>query len=76
MFTHEWRGGQGCGGRCKGFARRLAGAGGGGYGVDTASPRNLPSVRALESAGLQTVLIKEKYGGKLRCIMLKRLSSC
>ena len=27
--------------------------------------------RALESAGLVTMLVKEKYGGKLRCIMLR-----
>lgn len=37
----------------------------------TVSPKNIPSRKALESAGLSCVLQKEKYGGKLRCIMMK-----
>lgn len=39
----------------------------------TVSPHNLPSLKAVEFAGLSSVLEKEKYGGKLRCIMLKKL---
>ena len=41
--------------------------------LSTVHPDNLPSKRALESAGLVTMVVKEKYGGKLRCIMLRRV---
>ena len=39
--------------------------------IATVSPKNIPSRKALESAGLRCMLQKEKYGGKLRCIMMK-----
>lgn len=41
--------------------------------MSTVHPDNLPSRRALESAGLVSMMEKEKYGGKLRCIMLRRV---
>lgn len=43
------------------------------YVCSTVSPRNTPSLKALQSAGLECMMEKEKYGGKLRCIMLKKI---
>ena len=76
MASPDWRGWHMHSRMCQRCVQLLSQDGRTRYVLATASPRNLPSVRALESAGLQTVLIKEKYGGKLRCIMLKCLSSC
>ena len=44
------------------------------YVMSTVAPHNLPSRRALEHAGLHSAMEKEKYGGKLRCIMLLELA--
>ncbi len=41
--------------------------------MSTVSPQNIPSLKALQSAGLQPVIEKEKYGGKLRYIMLRKV---
>ena len=73
MASPDWRGWHMHSRMCQRCVRLLSQDGRTHYVLATASPRNLPSVRALESAGLQTVVIKEKYGGKLRCIMLKCL---
>lgn len=40
--------------------------------MGTVSPSNIPSKKALEFAGLSVVLTKEKYGGKMRHIMLRK----
>ena len=41
--------------------------------LSTVSPRNLPSLKALQSAGLQPLVEKEKYGGKLRYVMFRAI---
>lgn len=38
----------------------------------TVSPLNLPSLKALLHAGMEIAMVKEKYGGLLRYIMLKK----
>ena len=40
----------------------------------TVSPKNIPSKKAVEFAGLEVVLTKEKYGGHMRHILLKKKS--
>ena len=42
------------------------------YVMATVSPKNIPSKKAVEYAGLQVVMTKEKYGGHLRHILLKK----
>lgn len=37
--------------------------------LGTVQPDNLPSRRNFEKCGFQCLMIKEKYGGRLRCIM-------
>lgn len=58
---------------CALCVERLQGDGRTRYVMSTVAPHNLPSRRALEHAGLSSVMEKEKYGGKLRCIMLREL---
>ena len=41
--------------------------------LSTVSPRNLPSLKALQSAGLQPLVEKEKYGGKLLYVMFRAI---
>lgn len=58
---------------CALCVKQLQGDGRTRYVMSTVAPHNLPSRRALEHAGLRSVMEKEKYGGKLRCIMLRKL---
>lgn len=39
------------------------------YLLGTVQPDNLPSRRNFEKCGFSCLMIKEKYGGKLRCVM-------
>ena len=43
------------------------------YSFATVSPKNLASLKSLERNGYQVMVIKEKYEGFLRCIMMKKL---
>ncbi len=43
------------------------------YLIATVSPYNPPSYTSTEKAGYENVLTKEKYGGKLRRIYLKKI---
>lgn len=41
------------------------------YVMATVSPRNIPSVRSFQKNGFETIITKDKYGGKIRSIILK-----
>lgn len=43
------------------------------YSFATVAPKNTASLKSLESAGYVTMVTKEKYGGVLRCVMMKKL---
>lgn len=43
------------------------------YAFATVAPANTASLKSLMRNGYQTMVTKEKYGGVLRCIMMKRL---
>ena len=43
------------------------------YSFATVSPENLASLKSLERNGYQVMVTKEKYGGLIRCVMMKIL---
>lgn len=44
------------------------------YSFATVAPENLASLKSLERNGYQVMIIKEKYGGLMRCVMMKELT--
>ena len=45
------------------------------YSFATVAPENLASLKSLERNGYQVMVTKEKYGGFMRCVMMKMLNS-
>lgn len=45
------------------------------YSFATVAPQNLASLKSLERSGYRVMMTKEKYGGRMRCIMMKELPS-
>ena len=43
------------------------------YSFATVAPENLASLKSLEKNGYQVLIVKEKYGGVMRCVMMKNL---
>lgn len=43
------------------------------YVMATVSPDNIPSLKSFEKAGFKIILTKEKYGGKLRHILMREI---
>lgn len=43
------------------------------YAMATVSPDNIPSLKSFEKAGFKIMLTKEKYGGKLRHILMREI---
>ena len=43
------------------------------YSLATVAPDNLASLKSLEHNGYQCMVTKEKYGGLMRCVMMKTL---
>ena len=43
------------------------------YSFATVAPENLASLKSLERNGYQVMVTKEKYGGLMRCVMMKKL---
>ena len=43
------------------------------YSLATVAPENLASLKSLEKNGYQFMITKEKYGGLMRCVMMKKL---
>ena len=43
------------------------------YSFATVAPENIASLKSLERNGYQIMITKEKYGGVMRCIMMKSL---
>ena len=43
------------------------------YSFATVAPENLASLKSLERNGYQVMVTKEKYGGLMRCVMMKTL---
>ena len=43
------------------------------YSFATVAPENRASLRSLEKNGYQVMVTKEKYGGLMRCVMMKKL---
>ena len=43
------------------------------YAFATVAPENTASLKSLEKNGYQVMLTKEKYGGVMRCVMMKEL---
>ena len=44
------------------------------YAFATVAPQNLASLKSLEKNGYRVMVTKEKYGGRMRCIMMKELT--
>ena len=44
------------------------------YVMATVSPENIPSLKSFEKAGFKRMLTKEKYGGKLRHILMREIN--
>lgn len=55
------------------FAEKLIDASKYGYSFATVAPENIASLKSLEKNGYQVMATKEKYGGMMRCVMLKKL---
>ena len=43
------------------------------YSFATVAPENTASLKSLERNGYQVMVIKQKYGGLMRCVMMKEL---
>lgn len=43
------------------------------YAFATVAPENTASLKSLERSGYQVMVTKEKYGGVMRCVMMKNL---
>ena len=43
------------------------------YSFATVAPKNFASLKSLERNGYQVMVTKEKYGGFVRCVMMKIL---
>lgn len=43
------------------------------YAFATVAPENTASLKSLERSGYQVIVTKEKYGGVMRCVMMKNL---
>ena len=43
------------------------------YSLATVAPDNLASLKSLDRNGYQVMITKEKYGGLMRCVMMKTL---
>lgn len=43
------------------------------YSFATVAPENIASLKSLEKNGYQVMATKEKYGGVMRCVMMKKL---
>ena len=43
------------------------------YSFATVAPENVASLKSLEKNGYQVLVVKEKYGGVIRCVMMKNM---
>lgn len=57
------------------FAENLIDTGKYIYAFATVAPSNTASLKSLERNGYRTMITKEKYGGVMRCIMMKKLDA-